>query len=329
MPVDIEVMLPAYGDRPMLLEAIESVLAQDDPDWRLTIIDDAAANGGDILADWIRNRVDPRIRYLTNPRRLGINRNFQRCVDECSADWVIVLGDDDRLLPDCISRIRRTVSELPDTSWVHTGARVIDGAGRPILPMADWVKRRGTPRVDVRREMRGEELAVSLLVGNWMYFPSCAFRRDVLQRHGFRPGYDIVMDLDLFLRILLDDGVCVLLEQPGIAYRRHAASVSSSKADDGSRFTEEAVYFQQMATAMAQVGWPRAAAAARRHWTSRLHALAKVPPTLAARNRKGAAALVRAAFATSRTPAPWSLDGRSATGVLMSPELRQAPGPEA
>src|SRR6476659_8903004 len=110
MAFAVEVMIPAYGDGPLIRDAIRSVIDQDDKDWKLTIVDDAAGFEHGEMASWLRTLADSRISYLANPQRLGINRNFQRCVDVSSADWVIVLGADDRLLPNCISQVRRTIA---------------------------------------------------------------------------------------------------------------------------------------------------------------------------------------------------------------------------
>lgn len=298
-------MVPAFGDGTLLRETVDSVLRQRDGQWRLTVVDDGAAEGldGD-LKPWLAGLGDDRIRYLPNPRRLGINRNFQRCADEASAELVVILGADDRLLPDFVGRVRRVAAEVPDAAFVHTGAAVIDEDGRPSLPLADRVKRITTPAIHGRRVMGGEELAASLLHGNWMYFPSVAFRREVLQRHGFRPGYDIVLDLDLYLRILLAGGKAVLLADPGIEYRRHRASLSSAEALSGVRFDEELAYFAEAAGLTEAAGWPRAVRAARWHWTSRLHSVAKVPALLAAGDRRTAAALLRTATATRPRGAP-------------------------
>ncbi|WP_181779438.1 glycosyltransferase [Pseudonocardia pini] len=267
-----------YGDGPLLREAVTSVLEQDDPGWRLTVLDDGVEEGrsGD-LAGWLAALEDDRIRYLPNPRRLGINRNFQRCVDESTADLVVLLGADDRLLPHFVRRARQVAARFPEASWFHTGAAVIDHRGRRVLPLVDRVKGWTRPRVDGVRQMRGEELATSLLHGNWMIFPSCVFRGESLRRHGFRPGYDIVLDLDLYLRILLDGGSAVFLEEPCIEYRRHASSLSSTGATAGSRFDEEDRYFAEIGDVLTRAGWGRAGSAARWHWTSRAHALTKLP----------------------------------------------------
>jgi glycosyltransferase involved in cell wall biosynthesis len=277
----VDIMVPAYGDGPLLRETLASVIAQEDPRWRLTVLDDAAEQGSRALADWVEKLADERVRYLPNEHRLGINRNFQRCVDEAKADLVVLLGADDRLLPHFVRRARELAALHPTAAWFHTGAAVIDGAGEPALPLADRMKRFSMPAIRDVRVMGGEELTTSLLHGNWMYFPSCVFRREFVARHGFRLGYDIVLDLDLFVRMLLDGGEAVLVEPPCIEYRRHAASLSSSGAEDGTRFAEETAYFAETAAVLDARGWSRAARAARLHWTSRLHGVAKLPGLLA------------------------------------------------
>ncbi|MCT2586687.1 glycosyltransferase [Actinophytocola gossypii] len=313
---DIDIMVPAFGDGELVRETVRSVLDQRDPHWRLTVIDDGVGGGvGGELGDWIAGLGDDRIRYLANPTRLGINRNFQRCTDESSADLVVLLGSDDRLLPDFVGRVRDVAARCPDAAFIHTGARVIGDDGEPVSPLVDRVKKLTMPGLSAEDRERGwrliggEELAASLLGGNWMYFPSVAFRGDALRRHGFREGYDIVLDLDVYLRILVEGGQVVLFAEPGIEYRRHAASLSSAQADTGSRFDEERAYFAEAAEMMAAAGWSRAARAARLHWTSRMHAVVKLPGLLAARRWGHAGAMLRGALATKppkppeRTPA--------------------------
>ena len=83
----------------------------------------------------------------------------------------------------------------------------------------------------------------------------------------------------------------LLLEETAFCYRRHDRSASSVASDDR-RFAEEARFFADVARTMDSSGWPAAARAARRHWTSRLHALAAVPATVRARDLPRARRLV-------------------------------------
>jgi cellulose synthase/poly-beta-1,6-N-acetylglucosamine synthase-like glycosyltransferase len=304
-------MLPAYGDDVWVRQAIISVREQDDPRWRLTVLDDGPAAGRDPgLADWLRELGDDRIRYQAHSQRLGINRNFQRCVDASAvhasaADLVVILGADDRLLPDFVGWVLRVAEQFPGAAFLHTGARIVDGAGAPVMPLVDRVKRLSSIRaLGGPLETGGQRLAASLLRGNWMYFPSVVFRRDCLVEHGFRPGYDVVQDLDLYLRILRAGGSVVLLDRPGIEYRRHAASVSSAGAVDGSRFAEERRFFAEAAADMTGAGWPGAARAARWHLTSRLHALVKVAGLVTGGDWPAAGRMLRGTLTPLPPPAP-------------------------
>ena len=315
LPVDV--VLPAYGDGALLREAVRSVLAQDVPDWRLTVVDDRADGPGDDLGAWLASLGDERVRYLANPVRLGINRNFQRCIDLATAPLVVVLGADDRMLPDYVRVVRAAAARHPDAAWIHPGVRVIDGAGRPAAPLGDRVKallarRAPAEGPPAERLSGGEGLAASLLAGNWMYFPAVAFRRSDVAAFGFREGYDVILDLDLYLRMLAAGRRALLLSEVCFEYRRHAASLSSTEAVSGARFAEERRYFADAAASAAAMGWPRAARAARRHLTSRLHAAIALPAAVRSGRLRLAAALVRHALGpTGRAqPAGWDEPAR-------------------
>ena len=305
----VDVLLPAFGDDALVRQAVVSVREQTDEHWRLTVIDDGPAAGRDPgLGAWLSRLDDQRISYHANSEWLGVNRNFQRCVELSSHELVTIFGADDRMLPDFVARVRTIAAAHPHLAFIHTGARVVGPDGEPIAPVVDRVKALTSIKANrgsVLREVGGQQLAASLLRGNWMYFPSVAFRREPLVRHGFRPGYRVVQDLDLYLRILLDGGRVGLLAEPGIEYRRHPASVSSELADDGSRFDEERRFFARAALELSEAGWPKAASAARLHLTSRLHALNRTVELLVEGRGSGAVRMLRGALGTA-APVPAS-----------------------
>ena len=275
-PALVHVTIPAYGDGPLLRTAVASVLEQDDRRWLLTISDDGPP--APELEAWVAAQGDPRIVYGRNATRLGLNRNFQRCLELATAPYVVLMGADDRLLPNYVTAVAEAAERFPDAAWIQPRVRVIDEAGRPTSTLADRVKARIEPAIPPGGLLLGgEELARSLLVGVWMYFPAVAFRRDAVLRHGFREGYDVVLDLDLYLRMLVDGASAAYTDALAFEYRRHGASVSSSEVMTGARFAEDRAFFQEAASAMRRRGWPRAARAARWRPTSRLHALASLP----------------------------------------------------
>lgn len=291
----VDVMLPYYGPVDLMQAAVRSILAQQDPDWRLTVVDDGYPEPG--IPEWFTSLGDERIRYLHNDQNLGANRNFQRCVDLVEHDVIVIIGCDDLMLPNYLSSVRAAFAEFPEATIVQPGVQVIDEHGAPARGLVDSAKRLlYAPRVSVRTELGGEELAASLLRGNWLYFPSIAWRSAAVREVGFRDGLHVVQDLALVLdlvecgaRLVVDPEVC-------FSYRRHRASYSSWRALDGSRFIEERSFFLDEAARMESRGWHQAARIARRHTSSRLNALTLMPTAVRNRHRSGMRALARHAF---------------------------------
>src|SRR6266702_7124695 len=152
----VDVMIPAYGDGPLLRAAVTSVLAQDDPRWALTVVDDGPA--APELEAWLHDAGESRVRYLRNRKRLGINRNFQRCVDLATADLVVLMGADDVMLPSYVRLVSAAATREPAATMVQPKVRVVDAAGRTVHPAGDRVKAILTPRVHGSRALEGEAL---------------------------------------------------------------------------------------------------------------------------------------------------------------------------
>lgn len=300
-------MLPHFGRLDLLQETVRSVLAQRDPNWRLTVVDDSGDAADDRVEQWCAGLGDRRVRYVRNAQNLGINRNFQKCVSLVEHDLAVIIGCDDLMLPHYVGLVRDVHREHPDVAVIQPGVQVVDGDGQPTRTLVDaskkWIY---APRVRGRLLMSGEELATSLLRGNWLYFPALCWRAAPLQRHGFREGLTIVQDLALVLD-LVEDGESLLVDAtPSFRYRRHGGSVSSAGALDGTRFDEERRFFAEVSERLAARGWHRAARAAHLHMSSRLNALTMLPHALRARRADGMRTLVRHAFArraaAGRTP---------------------------
>lgn len=293
----VDVMLPHYGPLELVQQTVRSVLAQDDPNWRLTVVDDSGELPDSGLADWIGDLGEARVRYLRNEVNLGINRNFQRCVELAQHELAVLVGSDDLLMPGYVGTVRAAYRAHPEVAIVQPGVQVVDSAGEPVRTLVDLSKRwMYSPRVAGPTVLGGEDLAVSLLRGNWLYFPSLCWRTGPLQRTGFRKGLSVVQDLALVIDLVLAGESLLVDPTPAFRYRRHGGSVSSAHAADGRRFAEERGFFLCTADRMALRGWPRAARAARRHYSSRLNALTRLPSAVAARHADGVRVLARHAF---------------------------------
>ncbi len=79
-------------------------------------------------------------------------------------------------------------------------------------------------------------------------------------------------------------------------YRRHRRSLSAVTGVDGTKFAEERLVFAEAEAAAIRLGWTRAARAARRHTSSRLHAITELPGAIVHGRRAAIRNLVRHAF---------------------------------
>lgn len=287
-------MLPFYGRPDHLTVAVESVRRQDDVDWRLVVIDDAYPDAGP--RQWLQTLADPRIEYVRHETNQGINATFQECVERSTASWVTIFGCDDVMRPRYVSRIRELAYEHPQAGIIHPGTSIIDAEGSPVRTLVDTAKALYRPRGNRPLTISGENLAVSITRGNWMNFPAIAWNGPVLRATGFRPGYQVVQDLALALDVGKNGYSLVLDDEVVFDYRRHGASVSSWRAVDGSRFSEERGFFAELASDFDKRGWKRAARAARVHLSSRLNALTRLPSAARAADVSGARELTRHAF---------------------------------
>jgi len=289
-----DIMMPYYGDVGLMQDAVRSVLAQTDPDWRLTVIDDGREPG---VPEWFAQLGDERVRYQRNPRNLGITRNFQKCVELLELERAVIMGCDDLMLPGYLETVRRVLKEHPGVGMVQPGVEVIDSQGAVTGGLVDGVKNRlYAPGVRGSRRMGGEELAASLLRGNWLYFPSICWRSDAIKAVNFRDGLSVIQDLALVIDLLQRGEEMVIDTEVVFQYRRHAVSESSVQAFSGTRFTEAERYFAETAARMAAQGWPKAARAARFHSASRLHALTMLPGALKRGQADGVRVLASHAF---------------------------------
>lgn len=126
------VAIPAYKAE-YLGEAVSSVFAQTCPDWELVIVDDHSPE--DLMAVTAPYLADPRVRYFRNERNIGavdVVDNWNRCLEYCTGDYVICIGDDDRLLPHCLEDLRAVITRHPGLGLYHIQAEMIDAEGTVI-----------------------------------------------------------------------------------------------------------------------------------------------------------------------------------------------------
>lgn len=123
------VTIPSYKSR-YLHEAIESVVSQTYDDWELIIVDDCSPEDLHVIAAPFLK--DKRIRYYRNEKNCGaanVVDNWNICLGYCTGDYVICMGDDDRLLPCCLEEYKILIEKYPHLNVYHCRTEIINENG--------------------------------------------------------------------------------------------------------------------------------------------------------------------------------------------------------
>lgn len=131
------VTIPAYKPE-YLREAVASVLGQTYLDWELIIVDDCSPSDLQSIVEPFL--LDNRVRYYRNDKNFGalnVVDNWNRCLSYCSGDYVICMGDDDCLLPECLEELSSLICRFPNLGVYHSRTVIIDNEGKEIITLPE------------------------------------------------------------------------------------------------------------------------------------------------------------------------------------------------
>jgi len=269
----LTIAIPFYKGHAYLRAAIESVLRQTSPNWRLVVCDDGSEPG---TAEVVASFAHPRIRYLRNERNLGMAGNWNRCLEAAETDLVNLLHNDDELLPNYVEVMLKAGAEYSDAAGFFCNAKVIDAAGCERFSLADYVKRFLKPKTKGALILEGRSAVEALMHGDFIMCPTVCYRKSRLPTERFDADWRMVLDLDFFTRILLGGGTIVGLPAVAYAYRRHAENATSQYTESLLRFEEESRLHDQVAAVALDRGWPEVARVAARKRIIQLHLLLRI-----------------------------------------------------
>ena len=127
----VTVAIPTYNRAQLLKVSIESVLAQDYPDLRVVVLDNASDDDTEAVVRSFADR-DQRITYIRNETNIGMLRNLNRAIEMNSSPYLNIFHDDDVMLPGFISESVLALDEHPRAAFSFAMARYVDFNGAPL-----------------------------------------------------------------------------------------------------------------------------------------------------------------------------------------------------
>jgi glycosyltransferase involved in cell wall biosynthesis len=102
------VIIPMYNRSVEIGRAIDSCMAQTDPDFEIIVVDDCST---DSSVERVRGYADQRIRLLLHEDNRGACAARNTAASEALGAWLVFLDSDDELVPDALRIIRSRIVE--------------------------------------------------------------------------------------------------------------------------------------------------------------------------------------------------------------------------
>jgi glycosyltransferase involved in cell wall biosynthesis len=124
----LSVGLPVYNGEKYICEAIDTLLAQTYGDFELIISDNASTDATEeICRTYVRQ--DPRVRYLRQPRNIGLSPNHNFVADQARGELFKWAAADDLYGPELLRSCVEALDKHPEAVLAHSWTAAVDAAG--------------------------------------------------------------------------------------------------------------------------------------------------------------------------------------------------------
>ena len=216
----VSIVIPTF-DRPTYLkEAVRSALAQTYPNIEVLIGNNGTDN---VMRGWEPSLAeDPRLSYRRNPHNLGMPGNFNALADAARGEFLVAIGDDDRLLPDFVSRLAAEMT--PEISLVFCNHYLIDSHGARLKSESSEQTHR------YRRDKLPSGLLPNAQIAAWQQsvaISATLMRTADMRRLRFHEDLN-TPDAEYFIRLAQEGAKFIFVPDYLAEYRVHVGTSTSS-----------------------------------------------------------------------------------------------------
>ena len=124
----ITVAVPSYNKEKYIDRCLKSILHEKDFITEIMIVDNCSTDNTYQRA----KKYEPDIKLYQNDTNLGMAGNWNKCIDLCKTDWLMIFHADDELLPGTIKKYLNFMQKFSSISLIHADSySVIEDSGAP------------------------------------------------------------------------------------------------------------------------------------------------------------------------------------------------------
>ena len=175
----LSIGLAVYNGETYLAESLDALLGQSYEDFELIVSDNASTDGtADICRRYAKQ--DSRIRYIRQPRNIGLAPNHNSVFQEARGELFKWASHDDLYACDLLQRCVDALDENPDVVLAHSWTAIIDGSGT-VAKLLEYPL--------VTASSRAPERFQSMLIGNGGDDMYGVVRANVLRRTALQSSH--------------------------------------------------------------------------------------------------------------------------------------------
>lgn len=210
MPVKISIAMASYKGGRFLAGQLDSFALQTRPPDELVVSDDDSPDDTVAIVEAFAARAPFAVRLISNPVRLGYNRNFEQAIAACAGDIIFISDQDDVWFDDKIATMTALLEADPHSLAAVNNQTIASSSGTPTA-------------TTVLANFR------ALGYSDVLFGPGCctALRRSLLDIAAPFPGDDVPYDhwITIIPALL---GARLLCERSLQLYRRHDTNTTAS-----------------------------------------------------------------------------------------------------
>ena len=213
----ISVVMCTYNSAQYLQEQLESIASQTRPPYELVVCDDQSDDKTTEIVKAFAISVPFQLDLIINEKRLGSTKNFEKAIQLCGGDIIVLSDQDDVWHPQKLERMGKVFANTPSIGAVFTDAEMVDEYLRP-LGYRLW-QSAGFTKIEQRLFTRGRAVDVLLrhnvVTGATMGFRA-KFKELVL------PIPDIWVHDGWIALLIAATADLGMIDEPLVKYRQHS-----------------------------------------------------------------------------------------------------------
>lgn len=230
--IKYSILIPAFKNN-FLKQCLLSIVNQTDPDFEVIIVDDHSPED---IKSIVAEVNDNRIKYYRNEKNCGAKNvvdNWNICLHYASGKYVICMGDDDVLDPDCLKIYGQLIEKYPNFGVYHTRSYIIDEDSKPFRATERRSEKENTLDL-IWRSING---GCTQFIGDFLYNRQILLNDGGFYKLPFAWGSDYLTAF-----VCSTHGGIAHTNKPLFRYRKNRYTISSSSNADEKIKAQQQLY---------------------------------------------------------------------------------------